>query len=59
MVLVNVVVAVVMLGMCTLLVLDSGPAKGVLYVFARWRHRRRVGPSSRGQHAHALRPTSR
>jgi len=55
MLLANVVVAVVMLGMCSLLVLDSGPAKGALYAFARWRHRRRVGPS-RGLHAHALTP---
>jgi len=58
MLLANVVVAVVMLGMCSLLVLDSGPAKGALYAFARWRHRRRVGPS-RGLHAHALTRTAR
>ena len=47
MLLVNVVVVVVMLGMCSLLVLDSGPAKGVLYAFALWRHRRRVSPAAR------------
>ena len=58
MLLVNVVVVVVMLGMCSLLVLDSGPAKDVLYAFALWRHRRRVSPA-RGQHAHALTRTAR
>jgi hypothetical protein len=58
MLLVNVVAVVVMLGMCSLLVLDSRPAKGVLYAFARWRHRRRVG-LARGQHAHLFTRTAR
>jgi hypothetical protein len=40
MVLVDTIVAVVMLGMSVLLSLDSRPAKSVLYLLARWRHRR-------------------
>jgi hypothetical protein len=55
MVLANVVVGVVAIGACALLMLDSPPAKTVWYVFARWRHRRRVGASSRDQHTHAPR----
>jgi hypothetical protein len=58
MLLVNVVAALVMLGMCTLLVLDSRPARGVLFVLARWQHRRRVGQSSPGSHEHLTSQTS-
>jgi hypothetical protein len=59
MVFANVVVGVVMVGMCTFLVLDSRPARGVLYVLARWQHRRRVGSSAPGRHAHTLARTPR
>jgi hypothetical protein len=40
MVFADTLVALVMLGMAVLVSLDSRPARGALYLLARWRHRR-------------------
>jgi hypothetical protein len=49
----DIVVAFLGLGVVVLFTLDSRPGRTVLYVLARRRHRRRIGASLPGQHAHA------
>jgi len=50
----DIVVALLGLGAFVLLTLDSRASRAVRYVLARRRHRRRIGASLPGEHAHAL-----
>jgi hypothetical protein len=50
----GIVVAFMGLGAFVLLTLDSRPSRAVRYELARRRHRRRIGASLPGEHAHAL-----
>ena len=50
----GIVVAFMGLGAFVLFTLDSRPSRAVRYVLARRRHRRRIGASLPGEHAHAL-----